>query len=297
MSDRLSRGECHRRDRAIRLPLALVLAAGLGLAVSSLGCAKPSPTATEPEVLVFAAASLRDALTAVTRDFQRENPDARVRFSFAGSNALAQQLMAAPRADLYFSASETWMDRVADAGAIEPGSRRALLGNQLVVVVNRDVELQLTGICELLDTDLERLVLGDPNAVPAGIYARQYLEATTCPGGASAWSALRSRVVPTSDVRAALAHSEASQHVAAIVYQTDAATSDRVRVALTIADDRAPPIVYPVALVRGHTGPAPQRLLAYLGSAAARRVFEQHGFRTLEANARRPQAAMPAPPP
>ena len=253
------------------------------LAVLSLwGCTKGPGPDSDHELLVFAGASLRDALTAVARDFEREPPTTTVYFSFAGSNALARQLMAAPRADVFVSASEAWMDRVERAGVIEPGSRRALLGNQLVVVVNRDVNLRLGHVCDLLDADLDHLALGDPGAVPAGVYAREYLEGIDCPGGRNAWASLNSKVIPTPDVRAALAQAEASRSVAAFVYRTDAAVSSRVRVALTIGTMEGPRIVLPVALVRGHTGRTAQRFLAHLESPVAARVFEQHGFVAFE---------------
>ena len=227
---------------------------------------------------MFAAASLRDALSTIGSDFERATPETGVRFSFAGSNALAQQLIAAPRADVYFSASEAWMDRVEQAGAIDPESRRALLSNQLVVVVRHDSTLRLSHVCELLNADIAHVALGDPAAVPAGIYARTYLEQTNCPVVGNAWEALRPKCVSTPDVRAALAHAEASRRVAAFVYRTDATVSRRVRIALAVSPSEGPQIVYPVALVEGHTGVVQQRFLDYLQTPAASRVFEHHGF-------------------
>ena len=251
-------------------------------ALSLWGCTQQPKPDSDQELLVFAGASLRDALTAVARDFERESPETTVYFSFAGSNALARQLMAAPRADGYFSASEAWMDRVEHAGVIEPGSRRALLGNQLVVVVNRSADLHLNHVCDLLGAGVDHVALGDPGAVPAGVYAREYLEGITCPGRRNAWDSLHAKVIPTADVRAALAQAEASRGVAAFVYRTDAAVSSRVRIALTIKTAEGPRIVLPVALVRGHTGPAARSFLAHLESPAAARVFEKYGFITFE---------------
>ncbi len=248
----------------------------------ALGCDRQSAMDEEEEVLVFAAASLHDALSTLGSDYEREHPGVRVRFSFAGSNALAQQLIAAPRADVYFSASEAWMDRVEQAGALEPGSRRALLGNQLVVATHREATLRVADVCELLTADLDHFALGDPEAVPAGVYARKHLERTDCTGRGNAWEAIRRKTLPTPDVRAALAHAEASRRVAAFVYRTDASASPRVRVALALEADKGPRIVYPVAIVKGHAGPTQLDFFEYLASSASARVFEQYGFLTIE---------------
>jgi molybdate transport system substrate-binding protein len=246
--------------------------------LTTLGCSRRSGLDGQDDLLVFAAASLHDALSGIGRDFEQETPRAQVRFSFAGSNALAQQLIAAPRADVYFSASEAWMNRVEQAGTIEPGSRRALLGNQLVLVVRRDAPLTVSDVCDLLTADLDHVALGDPAAVPAGIYAREYLEGKNCGDRGSAWETLRHKTIPTPDVRAALAQAEASLRVAAFVYRTDARASSRVRVALAVPAGEGPRIVYPVALVKGHAGPTQRRFLDHLESPAAIQVFEQHGF-------------------
>lgn len=254
----------------------------LALAAALLGCT-PRPKPESPsELLVFAAASLRDALTEVGTSYEQAPEGVPVRYNFAASNALAQQLIAAPRADVFFSASEAWMDKVEQAGVVAPDTRQALLGNQLVVVVREDSALGVHHACDLLTLHFDHLVLGDPAAVPAGVYAKELLEATECPGRGNAWSALASRVLPMPDVRAALAQVEASGTAVAIVYRTDAASSRHVRVALAVTGEHAPRITYPVALVGDRVGPAQRRFIAHLESPAARAIFERHGFSVLE---------------
>ena len=257
----------------------------IGLCIVALllaGCTR-KPDDGPRELLVFAAVSLRDAMGEIAKSYEDTHPRTTVSLSFAGSNALALQIIAAPRADVFCSASEEWMDRVERAGALVAGSRRALLGNQLVVVAHRESTLHIGSVCDLVGADFERLALGDPGAVPAGIYAKQYLASTVCADGRSAWTALEPKLVSTPNVRAALAQVEASRNAIGIVYRTTAAASKRVRVLHVIADERAPDIVYPVALVRDHAGSEPRRFLQYLDEPAARAVFERYGFRVLPA--------------
>ena len=124
---------------------------------------------------------------------------------------------------------------------------------------------------------MRRLALGDPEAVPAGIYARQWLEKR------GLWERLRDRVVPTLDVRAAFAAVESGNADAGIVYRTDAAISKRVRVALEVPEAEAPRIVYAAALLATARGPAARVFFEHLRSPVARGVFERVGFEFLPA--------------
>ncbi len=165
------------------------------------------------------------------------------------------------------------MDEVQAAGLVRPGDRVDLLSNRLVVVVPADSTAALATPDEL--ARVRRLALGDPQAVPAGIYARQWLEKR------GLWERLRDRVVPTLDVRAALAAVESGNADAGIVYRTDAAVSKRVRVALEVPDGEGPRIVYPAALLAAARGPAPRAFFESLRSPQARAVFERLGFEFL----------------
>jgi molybdate transport system substrate-binding protein len=200
-----------------------------------------------------------------------------VRFNFAGSNELAQQVLAARGMDLLLSASEHWMDVVERAGRVLPGSRRALLANRLVVVANARAPWRMATPCDLAALPFTHLALGDPQAVPAGTYAREWLQAQRC-GDASLWQAVRGRVAPTPDVRAALGLVLADPGVAAVVYRTDAlACAQRSRVLFQV--EQGPAIRYSAAqLAEGDQPRAAARLLAFLGGPVAARIFARHGF-------------------
>ncbi len=244
--------------------------------VAALGTllAAASRAGAGEEVVVFAAASLADALREIAGAFEARTGH-RVVLSFGGSNDLARQIRAGAPAEVFVSASADRMDEVQGAGFVRPADRVDLLSNRLVVVVPAESAMAVATADDLVR--VRRLALGDPQAVPAGIYARQWLEKR------GLWERVHDRVVPTLDVRAALAAVESGNADAGIVYRTDAAISKRVRVALEVPSEESPRIVYPAALLATARGPAARAFFEHLRSPAAREVFERLGFELLPA--------------
>lgn len=239
---------------------------GLSLLWISIACSAPQAA----EVRVFAAASLRDAMRDVAAAWPAQGDE--IVFNFAGSNVLALQIEAGAPADVFFAADAARMDSLEVQGLVADGTRTDVLANRLVVVVPASRPVELRAPQDL--AGVRRLALGETRSVPAGVYARQYLEA------AGLWEMLRERVVPTENVRAALAAVESGNVDAGIVYATDARISKRVRVACDIVD--GPRIVYPVAvLARAREPQAARRFVAFLTTDRARAVFESHGFGVL----------------
>ena len=227
----------------------------LAAALAALAVFTAGPLAAAEPLLVFAAASLADAVTAAGGAWERGG-GAPLAYNFAGSNTLAQQILAGAPAGLFFAADEAQMERVVAAGRVRAGAPVALLGNRLVVVVPADHAVRLAAAADLLR--FPRLALADPEAVPAGVYARRWLE------GQGLWERLAPRVVPTLDVRAALAAVAAGHLPTGVVYATDAATSDRVAVAYAVPDGEAPPVRYWAAPVQGERGAEAAVLLHFL---------------------------------
>ncbi|HUP43905.1 MAG TPA: molybdate ABC transporter substrate-binding protein [Thermoanaerobaculia bacterium] len=216
------------------------------LALLLLSCTRTS------ELRVFAAASLADALTEVAAASGEK-----VVFNFGASSTLARQIDAGAPADLFVSADEGWMDWLAERRRIDPATRVAILSNRLAIIGDL--------------RSARSIALADPAAVPAGIYARIYLEQE------GLWDELSPRIIPTDNVRAALHAVESGNADAAIVYVTDAATSRTVRITTVVED--GPPISYPAAVVHGAEQPdAAKRFLAALRSEAAAAIFRRHGF-------------------
>lgn len=221
-------------------------------------------------ITVSAAVSLTDALTAAAGHYGEAG---QIHFNFAASNVLARQIVSGAPVDLFISADESQMDVVARAGLIADGTRIDLLTNQLAVIVPDDRPRTLSGIRDLVDPSIARLALGDPAAVPAGVYAKQYLEKE------GIWSDLQSRVVPTVSVRAALAAVETGAADAAIVYRTDALVARRAKVAWLVPVDRGPRIIYPAAVIARSTSQADaKRFLDFLRGDDGARIFTRFGF-------------------
>ena len=224
------------------------------------------------QVTVFAAASTTDAVQAVLTAFRKAHPRTDVRASFAASSTLAKQIARGAPADLYISANVAWMDYLADRGAIDPASRVDLLGNRLVLVASpmSPVSGDLAKLPEALGE--RRLAIGDPAHVPAGIYAKQALQAL------GLWEKVADRAAFAADVRAALALVGRGEAAAGIVYATDARISDRVKRVATLPADSHPPIHYPLARVDGAAGPEVRRLYDFFRSNEAQAIFRDHGF-------------------
>jgi molybdate transport system substrate-binding protein len=223
-------------------------------------------------ITVSAAVSLTGALTAIAKDYADAGRGA-VRLNFGASNILARQIVQGAPVDLFVSADEAQMDVVARAGRLTDGTRVNVAGNQLAVVVPSDRPRTFSSIAPIADPAFRRIALGDPAAVPAGVYAKQYLEKE------GLWATVQPRIVPSASVRAALAAVESGAADAAIVYRTDARLALRATVAWVVPADRGPRIVYPAAIVRDtKNADEAVRFLDYLRGADAARVFTRFGF-------------------
>jgi molybdate transport system substrate-binding protein len=229
----------------------------------------PATAALAAEVRVFAAASLTDALQEIGAAYERQSSDDLV-FHFAASNLMARQIERGAPADLFLSADERTMNALAAQRLIRNNTRVSLLSNTLVVVVPRDGGKTIAAPRDLAGLSL---ALAEPSTVPAGVYAKSWLEKT------GVWARVAANVVPTENVRAALAAVAAGNVDAAIVYKTDAQISDKVRIALEVPRAEGPAISYPFAVLRDAEAPrAAERFLVYLRSKAALDVFVRHGF-------------------
>ena len=245
-----------------------------------LALAAPALAHAEP-VSLYAAASLSSAL----RELLPAERFPELRLSFAGSSALAKQIEAGAPADIYFPPNAQWMDYLQQRDLIEAATRTDLLGNALVVVATSD---QRAGILLRSDFDFAaaftgRLALADPDHVPAGIYAKEALQRLGW------WDALKVRLAPAPDVRAALTYVARGECTFGIVYATDAAIEKRVATIATFPDSLHAPIRYPVAIVAGRDAPPAHRIFDYLHSAEALALFRRHGFTTHSDEAQRAQ--------
>jgi molybdate transport system substrate-binding protein len=232
------------------------------------GSASPAP------IVVSAAISLTDALEEAGRAWTAAG-GGEVRFNFAGSNALARQIVAGAPVDVFISADVAQMQVVQAAGAIMPETKVDLWGNRLAVVTGPGAPAIRTA-GDLTQPSVKRIAIGDPQAVPAGVYAKQFLER------AGVWEALAGRIVPVAHVRAALSAVETGSVDAAIVYQSDVRDGDTAQIAFLVTGPMAPRIVYPGAVVSRSKNPAlAARFLAFLGTPEAKAIFKRFRFEPL----------------
>jgi molybdate transport system substrate-binding protein len=221
---------------------------------------------------VSAAVSLTDALTTAVRPWE-ERTGRQVVLNFAASNVLARQIEAGATVDLFISADDRQMQHLIARQIVDAHDSVPFLSNQLVIVTPAARSASMVFPAALADPDITHLALGDPEAVPAGVYAKQWLERI------GLWQAVAGKVVPCASVRAALAAVEAESAEAAIVYKTDALGRSRVRVVHEVPLAEGPRILYPAALVRSSAQAQGARdLLSWLQGPAARAVFTAAGF-------------------
>jgi len=242
------------------------------LAFALLACR--AAWAAGPELTVFAAASLRNALEAI--EAARPHSGAsRARLAFAASSTLARQIERGAPADVYVSADRDWMDYLVARGRIVVGSRVIVARNRLVLVAaSASAAPGVIGrgfpLAERLDGG--RLALGDPSHVPAGRYAKAALESL------GLWTGVAGRLAPVENVRVALALVARGEAPLGIVYASDAVAEPGVHVLGSFPADSHPPIVYPAAAVVGGAIAEARRYIAFLRSAPARAVFQRQGF-------------------
>jgi molybdate transport system substrate-binding protein len=223
------------------------------------------------EIRVSAAISLSDALNEIGSSYERTTGN-RMVFNFGASSLLARQIEEGAPADIFFSADEEKMNELQSKQLVDIHSRVNLLSNVLVVVVPLDSKETIASVEGLLKTK-GNVAIAEPDAVPGGIYAKQYLLKK------GLWDELESRVVPTENVRAALAVVESGDAAAGFVYRTDARISKKVRIAFEINDADKPQIAYPVAALSNTGDPTlTKEALSYLCSPEARKIYQKYGF-------------------
>lgn len=224
------------------------------------------------EITVFAAASLADSLKEIAANYEKKSGD-KIVFNLGGSSMLARQIEEGAPADIFFSADESKMDGLQAKGLILNETRKSRLSNSLVIIVAAKGGAAISSVEDLASKRVKRLALAEPKTVPAGIYSKEYLQKQKL------WSAVEDKVIPTENVRAALAAVEAGNVDAGIVYRTDAGISKKVRVACEIPAKDGPAISYPMAVVKESKQPeAAKKFLQYLDSDDSTKVFEKFGF-------------------
>lgn len=257
------------------MPLATRFFAALGILLLALG---PVQAARAEDIVVFAAASLKNALDDAAHAFERQS-GASVKISYAASSQLAKQIESGAPADIFISADLAWMDYVQRRNLIQPATRRNLFGNRLVLVApaGSGVKIDIKPGFDLVGMlKGGRLAMADPASVPAGKYGKAALEKL------GVWQAVAPHVAGAENVRAALLFVDRKETPLGIVYATDAAADRGVEIVGVFPEETHPPIIYPIAQTAASKNPAAAKFLAFLEGAAARPAFEKQGFTVLQ---------------
>jgi molybdate transport system substrate-binding protein len=246
---------------------------GLLLLCLAASASVPAADAQQPRILLFAAASLTDALQEAGAGYEK-TAHVKVTSSFDSSSVLARQIEAGAPADVFFSADTAWMDYLQSHNLIQAGSRKNVLGNRLVLIAPADSQIKLRiaphfPLAAALGEN--KLATGDPDSVPAGRYARSALLKL------GVWDEVAPRLARAENVRVALLYVARAEAPLGIVYASDALADKSVRVVDTFPADTHEPIVYPIALTKSAKSQA-QAFVAYLTGPQGHDIFVKYGF-------------------
>jgi molybdate transport system substrate-binding protein len=249
---------------------------GLGLLCLTLSASLAAAEVQQPQILVFAAASLTDAVQEISVAYEK-TAQVKVKSSFDSSSVLARQIEAGAPADVFFSADTAWMDYLQSRNLIQPASRENVLGNRLVLISSADSRIQLKIAPHFpLAAELGngRLATGDPDSVPAGRYARSALTKL------GVWDEVAPRLARAENVRVALLYVARGEAPLGIVYASDALADRSVRVVDTFPLDSHEPIVYPLALTKTAKSQA-AGFVTYMTGPQGHDIFVKYGFTVL----------------
>ncbi|MCD9022134.1 molybdate ABC transporter substrate-binding protein [Cohnella silvisoli] len=249
---------------------ALTLALLLSVLATSVHPAVAAKNKTE--ILISAAASLKDSLDEIEKEYEKVHPDINLTFNYGSSGTLQKQIEQGAPADLFISAGKKQMDALVKQDLISDNTN--LLKNELVLVVPLDSKRKWTTVKELTDKDIKKIAIGQPESVPAGQYAKETLNSR------KVWDDLEPKLVYAKDVRQVLTYVETGNADAGFVYKTDALTSKKVKIAIKIIPEVHTPIVYPAGLVKDskHSTEA-KEFYKYLKTKEASTIFEEYGFK------------------
>jgi molybdate transport system substrate-binding protein len=244
----------------------LITAAGLA------AFARQPPPATPAPVTVSAAISLKDALDQLGREYERDNPGAKVTFNYAGSGTLQHQIEQGAPVDIYFSAAQKQMDALQSAGLILADTRKNIVANDLVLIAPSNTD-NIHTFQDLAKSVVKTVALGEPATVPAGMYAQQTLEHL------GLWTDVQKKAVYAKDVRQVVTFVASGNADAGLVYRTDAQTSPKIRTIFTAPPNSHDPIVYPAAVLENSKEPeAAKAFLGFLETPHALEIFKTYGF-------------------
>ncbi|KIL50860.1 molybdenum ABC transporter substrate-binding protein [Jeotgalibacillus campisalis] len=226
------------------------------------------------ELTISAASSLQDALREIKTEFEKDYPYIKINYNLASSGTLQQQILQGAPVDVFLSAAAETFDPLVEEGLIDSDQSVDLLGNEIVLIVPKGTQSEFSSFDQIVYA--ERIAIGTPDSVPAGIYGKEVLE------NVSVWEKTESSLIFAKDVRQVLTYVETNNVDAGIVYKTDALRSDKVEVAAEADEEDHTPIVYPAGVVSSGNHPKEAALFyQYIQNDKSMDLFKEYGFKDL----------------
>ena len=233
---------------------------------------KKAHAGTKTELVVAAAASLTDALKQIGAVYQKQHPGVKLNFSVGSSGTLHKQIENGAPIDIFISAADANMDALVAQKLVDASTRRNLAGNRLVLIVAKDSRVNPHRFKDVLGPSVGHIAIGGPT-VPVGMRAEEIFR------NLGIWKQVQAKAVRGKDVREVLTQIELGNVEAGVVYASDAAISNKVRVVATAPGTMHKPIRYPAAVLAGsrHKAQA-QNVTRFLGTVTAKRILQRYGF-------------------
>lgn len=251
--------------------------ASLFIVLTLTGCGNQNSSAGDTkELIVSAAASLKEAMDDIEAKYSEVNPHVKLIFNFGGSGTLQQQIEQGAPADLFISAGKPQMDALMEKDLMVKDSVTSLLNNELVLVVGKG-NTEIKNIEDLTNERVIQIGIGTPESVPAGRYAKEALTYLQL------WEPLQSKLVMAKDVTQVLNYVETGNTEAGIVYKSDAINSEKAEIVVTFPAESHAPIIYPAGIVASSQNQqASEEFLEFLQGPEAQEIFAQYGFKSAE---------------
>ena len=234
---------------------------------------KAQENALQKEVYIVAAASMTDAVKEIGANYEKQHPDVKLMYNFGSSGALQSQIEQGAPADVFISAAQKQMNALEEENLIDKVTRRDLLENKVVLIVPKDSTLVLDDFAATATDKVSKIALGEPKSVPVGQYSEEIFT------NLNLWADIKAKAVYASDVRQVLSWVETGEVDCGVVYATDAAISDKVKVLLEAPAGTHKPVVYPAAMVSSSKNPEIAKdFLAYLSQDEQKAILAKYGF-------------------
>ena len=244
--------------------------------IAGCGGEKQVAPATPPpkiEMNISAAVSLKDALEEIRKNYEAKNPNIKLIYNLGASGALQKQIEQGAPADIFMSAAPKQMNDLEGKNLVNKATRKNLVENKLVIIVPKESTITISKYEDLTKDEVQKISIGETASVPAGQYAQEVLKKLEI------WDKVKDKAVLAKDVRTVLTYVETGNVEAGIVYKTDAASSNKIKVAASAPEGSHQPIVYPVAVLSGTKQPkAAEDFLTYLSTPECKTIFEKYGF-------------------